>query len=104
MGVLVVTLAAYLVLYRHWIRVTKYLIKQVDTFLFLFDQAICDQKDTIYDFETTKFVLFHNQQLFFSEGKTYCRLLPFLVQDIAYIEGILQTTIVPKEVLETSNE
>lgn len=91
---LIVLTIVYLLFYRHWRKITQSLIKQIDSLLFNIDISIYRNHKTIYDYETTKTLLFHNQASFFEKWKNYTDITLWLIQDIEYLSGLLQQDIV----------
>ncbi len=102
--VIVLLTIAYSIFYIHRKRITKTIIAQIDTLLYLFDKAVYINKETIFDYQTTKTLLFHNQQQFFTNGKDYPHILPQLLQDIAYISNLTQNQIVDTKSIQSLQE
>ncbi len=102
--VIVLLTIAYSIFYIHRKRITKTIIAQIDTLLYLFDKAVYTNKEKIFDYETTKTLLFHNQQQFFEKGKDYPHILPQLLQDIAYISNLTQNQIVDTQAIQSLQE
>ncbi len=90
-----------MIFFTHRKRLTKTLINQIDTLLYLFDHAVYTNKSNIHEYETTKTLLFHNQQQFFEKGKNYPDVLPLILKDIAYIQTLTQANIVDDQAIQS---
>lgn len=90
----------YLVFYKHERNVIKTLLQQTDMLLFTYNKAILDHQKTIYDFDTTKTLLFHNQNSFFAQWKKYTDLTIPLLKDIEYLQTLIQTTFISESVVK----
>ena len=91
-AVIVVLSCIYSVFYIHWKKITKTLCAQIDSLLYLFDKTVLVHKNNIFDYSTTKTLLYHNQSEFFKNWKLYTSLLPKLLQDIDYIWQLLPSS------------
>lgn len=98
--VICVLTVIYLIFYKHERNVKKTLINQTDMLLFSYNKAIQDYKNTIYDFDTTKSLLFHNQNNFFSTWKKYEDIIVPLLKDIEYIQTLIQKNIVSESIIK----
>lgn len=98
--VVCILIVVYILFYRHWKRVTKNLIKQIDTLLFYYDKAIYSHKDTIHNYSETKALLFHNQKHFFEKEKSYPTVTINLLKDIDYLTGLLQEEVVDPSIVK----
>lgn len=97
--IVVVLTITYLIFYKHWRKITQSLTKQIDSLLYNIDLSIYKNHTQIYDYDTTKSLLYHNQITFFEKGKSYTDITLPLLQDIEYLTGLLQQDIVsPSEV------
>ncbi len=90
----------YLVFYKHERNVTKTLLQQTDMLLFTYNKAIMDNKSVIYDFDTTKTLLFHNQNTFFAKWKKYSDITITLLKDIEYLQTLIQKTLISDSVIK----
>ncbi len=104
LSVLVVLILIYSIFYTHRKKISKILGFQVDTLLYVFDKAVYNNKDNIFDYSTAKALLFHNQSEFFSSGKQYNEVLPNLLQDISYISELLETSVIEAKEIESIQE
>lgn len=102
--VIVLLVVAYMIFYTHRKRITKTLVDQIDTLLYLFDKAVYANKEQIFDYDTTKTLLYHNQQQFFQKGKDYPHFLPLLLQDVTYINTLINTQIVDAQAIQSLQE
>lgn len=91
--VVVVLIVVYLLFFNHRKKITKMLLLQTDELLYRFDIAVIKNKNTIYDYETTKHILFHNQTWFFKQWKSYTDLTVSLIKDVEYLQSLLQKDI-----------
>lgn len=95
----VVLTIAYLIFYKHWRKITQSLTKQIDSLLFNIDLSIYKNHKKIYDYDTTKSLLYHNQTTFFEKWKLYTDITLPLIEDTEYLTWLLQQNIVqPAEV------
>lgn len=95
----IVLAIAYMIFYKHWRKITQSLTKQIDSLLFNIDLSIYKNHTQIYDYDTTKSLLYHNQITFFQKGKDYTDITLPLIQDVEYLTWLLQQDVVtPAEV------
>jgi hypothetical protein len=93
--VLVLLLIAYGAFSHHRKKTTHALIKQIDNMIYMFDKEIYLHKDQIYDFDTTKQILYHNQSAFFKKWRKYPDFTLQAIWDIEYLHWLLQKEILP---------
>ncbi len=62
--------------------------------IFHYDLEIYKNTDTIYDYNTTKHLLFHNQVAFFEKWKRYTDITIQLIQDSEYLSWLLQKNVI----------
>ena len=90
----VVLTITYIIFYKHWRKITQSLTKQIDSLLFNIDLSIYKKHTQIYDYDTTKSLLYHNQTTFFQKWKFYTDITLPLIQDVEYLTWLLQQDIV----------
>lgn len=96
----IVLCIVYYVFYRHRKNITSTLIKQIDLLLFSYDTAIYKNTKNIYDYDSNKNLLFHNQITLFWKSKKYTDITPQIIQDIEYLSWLLQYDVVDPSIIK----
>ncbi len=74
------------------------MIKQIDNIIYQFDKEVYLHKNEIYDYETNKHVLYHNQSAFFKNWKKYPDMTLQVIWDAEYLWSLLQKEIISPSV------
>lgn len=104
LGVVVALVIVYLVFNTHRKRISRTLIAQIDTLIYLFDKHVYEHKQAIFDYDATKSLLFHNQQQFFQRWKNYAELMPLILKDIEYVSTLIHKQIISQEDMNSLTE
>lgn len=103
--VIAVLIAVYFILHNHEQKIAKRLNQWIDKILFLFDRTVYTRKNAFVDYESAKWLLFHNQKNFFAKPTVYADLLPLLLKDAEYATSLVKQEIISqkdtKDLLET---
>ena len=91
-------------LFQHEKKLSLGITQQVDSLFWEFDKSVVDNRRQIFDYDTTKELLFHNQRQFFSIGKKYNDALPMLTKDCQYLGDLVHEQIMNQELIQTLEE
>ncbi len=94
----------YYVLFQHEKKLSMSITQQSDELLYIFDKGVFDSRKHIFDYETTKELVFHNQKQFFSQGKVYDEMLPRITKDCQYLSDLTHTEIIDENSLNSLAE
>lgn len=94
----------YLILMQHEKKLAMALTRHVDSLLFAFDRTVYDSTHQIFDYATTKSLLFHNQREFFAHGSNYNEILPLMIKDIAYLSDLTHSELLPASFSQSLEE
>lgn len=94
----------YFMLFQHEKRLSLGITQQVDGLFLEFDKGVVDNRRQIFDYDTTKELLFHNQRQFFSIGKKYNDALPMLMKDCQYLGDLVHEQIMNPALIQTLEE